>query len=100
VLPEDRVDERVEEEVRAVDPEVGQQVLHPTACSAGERTVAQRLVLRALLTDDQNLDLLVAQPPAVEHRTEVPAELLVARQRNTEAAIVRRLSKEARPAAV
>ena len=94
VLPEDRVHEGVEEEVRPVDPEVRQQVLHASAGPAGERAMAQRLVLRALLTDDQDLDLLVAEPAAVEHRPEVPAELLVARQRDAEAAVVRRLGEQ------
>ena len=94
VLPEDGVHEGVEEEVRPVDPDVRQQVLHPSTCPASERTMTQRFVLRALLTDDQYLDLLVTKPSAVEHRSEMPAELLVARQRDADAAIVRCLGEE------
>ena len=54
VLAEDRIDERVEKEIRARDAEVAQEVLHPRAGAADERAVAQRLVLRAFLSDDED----------------------------------------------
>src|SRR4026207_1245621 len=100
VLTEDRVDERVEEQVRAVDPEMVEQVLHASAGTARERAMAQRFILRALLADDQHLDLLVAETAAVEHRPEVPTELLVARHGDAGAARVRCFGEQPRPTAV
>ena len=100
VLPEDRVHERVEEQVRTIDAEMCEQMLHATTGTTGERAVAQRLVLGALLADDEDLDLMVAEAPAVEHRAEVPTKLLVARHRHAEAPIVRGLGEQARPAAI
>src|SRR5947208_14231063 len=77
-----------------------QQVLHPAAGAAGERTMAQRLVLCALLTDDEHFDLLITETPAIEHRPEVPAELLVARHGDPEAAVVGCLREQPGPAAI
>src|SRR5215203_756800 len=54
VLAEDRVNKRVQEQVRAGDAEVVQDVLHSSAGPTGERTAGQRLVLSTLLADDQH----------------------------------------------
>lgn len=100
VLAEDRVDERVQEQIRARDTEVVQDVLHASAGPAGERAMRQRFVLSALLSDDQHTHRVVLQPPSVEHRPEVPAELLVAGDRDSDGPIVRCGGEQSRPAAV
>jgi hypothetical protein len=100
VLVEDRIDEGVEEEVRAIDPEVIEQPLHASAGATRERSVAQRFVLSTLLADDEHLDLVVAETPPVEHRPEVPAELFTARERLAEPAVVRWLCEQPRPPSV
>jgi len=97
VLAVDRVHEGVQEEIGARDPDVMEEVLHPGAGSAHEGAVAQRLVLRSLLPDDEDARAAIGEPAAVEHRAEVPAELLATEHGLAEAAVVRRLGKEPCP---
>src|SRR6266487_666738 len=98
VLAEDRVHERVEEQVGAVQAEVAQQVLHAGAGAAGEGAVRQRLVLGALLADQHHLRGAV-QPAPEEHRAVVPAERLTAEHRAPQATVVGRLREQCGPAA-
>ena len=104
-LAGDRVHERVEEQVRPGDAEVGQQVLHPAARLAHERPMGQGLVRPRVLPDDEHPGLPVAQPPPVEHRAELPAEplefrTLGGRERAAQAPVVGSLGEQPRPAAV
>ena len=57
---------------------MAEEVLHPRAGAADERTMPERLVLRALLPDDEHTRSIARQPAAIEHRAEVPAELFTA----------------------
>jgi len=41
VLPEDRVDERVQKDIPSVQPDVPEEVLHPRAGAAGEGAMRQ-----------------------------------------------------------
>ena len=98
VLPEDRVDEGVQEQVGAVKADVAQEVLHAGAGPTGEGAVRQRLVLGALLADHHDLGGAV-QPAAEEHRAVLPAEHLPPQHRTAEPPIVRRLGEQVHPAA-
>ncbi len=100
VLTEDRIDERVEEEIRLRDADVPQDMLQAAARAADERAMTERLVLRAFLPDDEHSCGAIRQPPAIEHRTEVPPEFVAAAQRAAEPAVVGRFGEDARPAPV
>ncbi len=100
VLTEDGIDERVEEEIRLRDADVAEEVLHSRAGATDERTMPERLVLRAFLPDDEHARRIVCEPAAIEHRAEVPAELFAAAQRAAETAIIGRLGKQTRPLAI
>jgi hypothetical protein len=61
--------------------------------------MAQRLVLRALLADDQHLDLAVPEATPIEHRSEVPAERLAAGRLDAERQVVGQPRRRAGPSA-
>ena len=77
-----------------------EEVLHARAAAAHKRSVAERLVLRALLPDHEHAHAAVGEPAAKKHRPEMPAELVPAAQRTAQAAVVRRLGEETCPFAV
>ena len=97
VLAEDRVHERVQEQVRAIETDEAQQVLHPRSGAAGERAVRERLVLGAFLADHHDLGGAV-EPAPEEHRAVVPAERLAADHGLAEPAVVRGLGEQLGPA--
>src|SRR4029453_5125313 len=100
VLAEDRIDEGVEKEIGARNAEMAEEVLHARSRSANEGSVSERLVLGALLADDEHARGAVGQPAGKEHRAKIPAKRAAADNRMPEAAIVRRLGEQPRPAPV
>ena len=97
VLAEDRVNERVQEQVRAVQAKGLEEMLHPRTRASRERPVRQRLVLRALLADDDHPGRTVQAAPE-EHRPVVPPEAVPTENGMRQATIVRSLGEEIRPA--
>jgi hypothetical protein len=97
VLAEDRVDERVQEQVRAVQAKGPEEMLHACARAPRERPVRQRLVLCALLADDDHHGRAVQAAPK-EHRPMMPPEAVPTENRMRQATIVRGLGEQIRPA--